>query len=168
MVATTEGTRWLARQTFEQAHRRGQWGQIIARLFQRQITLLGLDEVRHNVRITNSTDRGIRDISLDAIAGSVSRTRDYTANFLPLKEHLIERWSGILLAMEQMESLPPIEVYKLDDRYYVIDGHHRVSVAKWLGLKEITAHVIEIRTENRGRAEPTMANTPTCWQAAGC
>lgn len=168
MVATTQGTRWLARQTFERAHRRGQWGQIIARLFQRQITLLGLDEVRRDVRITNSTDRGIRDISLDAITGSVSRTRDYTASFLPLKEHLVERWSGILMAMEQMESLPPIEVYKLDEQYYIIDGHHRVSVAKWLGFKEITAHVIEIQTQNRGRIEPRMAAIPTCLQATGC
>jgi hypothetical protein len=138
----------VARQTFEQAYRRGWWRGLIDALFQRQVTLYGFDDVRRNVRIASSTDRGIREIRINAIYGSVSRARDYTASFLPRKGHLVERWARIYTAMEQMEPLPPIEVYKINERYYVTDGHHRVSVAKWLGIKEIAVHVIELQTHS--------------------
>ena len=140
----------------------------MARLFQRRVTLLGLDEVRREVRITHSTDRGVHDIRLSAISGSVSRTHDFGTSFLPLKEHLIERWTGILMAMEEMEPLPPIEVYKVDDQYYVIDGHHRVSVAKWLGYHEITAHIVEIKTHRVDQTPPMSAKAINQWQAASC
>jgi hypothetical protein len=42
--------------------------------------------------------------------------------------------------------LPPIEVYKLDELYFVRDGHHRVSVARSLGYETTRANVIEVRT----------------------
>jgi hypothetical protein len=48
--------------------------------------------------------------------------------------------------MVEGDELPPIDVYKLDDTYYVIDGHHRVSVARSLGRDTINARVIEVRT----------------------
>src|SRR5690242_910139 len=99
MVATTQNVRWLAHQYFEQALQRGRWRKIIGWLFQRRVTLLGLDEVRRNVRITNAIDRGLDEISLDAIGGSVNRTRDFTTSFLPLKHHLLERWTNIMVAM---------------------------------------------------------------------
>lgn len=168
MVATIQNARGLARQSFEQAHQRGRWRQITGWLFQRRVTLLGLDEVRRHVRIINSTDRGLCEISLDAIAGSVNRPRNFTASFLPLKDHLLERWTNIMLAMERMEPLPPIEVYELDSRFYIIDGHHRVSVAKWLGLKELTAHVVEIQTEDSASAQLVRPSVQNCWQTAGC
>ena len=168
MVATTQNVRWLAHQYFEQALQRGRWRKIIGWLFQRRVTLLGLDEVRRNVRISNAIDRGLGEISLDAIGGSVNRTRDFTTSFLPLKYHLLERWTNIMVAMERMEPLPPIEVYKLGDQYYIIDGHHRVSVAKWLGIKELTAHVIEIQTEGVAQAQSVRPQVQSCWQTAGC
>jgi hypothetical protein len=44
------------------------------------------------------------------------------------------------------EILPPIDVYRVGDGYYVIDGHHRVSVARSLGRDTINARVIDVQT----------------------
>jgi hypothetical protein len=48
--------------------------------------------------------------------------------------------------MVEGDELPPIDVYKVGDGYYVIDGHHRVSVARSLGRQSINARVIEVKT----------------------
>ena len=43
--------------------------------------------------------------------------------------------------------MPPIDVYRIGDMHFVRDGHHRVSVARQLGLDVIEANVTEIETE---------------------
>jgi nucleotide-binding universal stress UspA family protein len=58
----------------------------------------------------------------------------------------MERWSNIDLANQGMKGLPPIEVYQIDEVYFVIDGNHRVSVAKQLGATEIEAYVTEVQS----------------------
>ena len=57
------------------------------------------------------------------------------------------RWQRIAEAIRRGESMPPIDVYKIGDMYFVRDGHHRVSVARQLGLDVIEANVTEIETE---------------------
>jgi hypothetical protein len=57
-----------------------------------------------------------------------------------------ERWTRIYQAMVEGDELPPIDVYRVDDHYYVIDGHHRVSVARNLGRPSISARVINVKT----------------------
>src|SRR5439155_76817 len=74
------------------------------------------------------------------------KSGDFDPGFLPLNRRMRERWTRIYLAMVEGDELPPIDVYKVDDRYYVIDGHHRVSVARRLGRPAINARVINVRT----------------------
>jgi hypothetical protein len=57
-----------------------------------------------------------------------------------------ERWQRLALAQRRGESVPPIEVYRVGDMHFVVDGHHRVSVAHALGLKTIDAYVTEVTT----------------------
>jgi hypothetical protein len=57
-----------------------------------------------------------------------------------------DRWTRVYQAMVEGDELPPIDVYKVDDNYYVIDGHHRVSVARSLGRPTINARVINVKT----------------------
>ncbi len=83
-------------------------------------------------------------IPLDRIVGSVGRYKDFTRDFLPRSPSMAERWARVEEAMESMEGVPPIEVYKLGDVYFVADGNHRVSVARASGLDAIEAHVTEI------------------------
>jgi uncharacterized ParB-like nuclease family protein len=92
---------------------------------------------------------GEREIPIDRIVGSVApdvKTGDFDPAFLPLKRRTRERWTRIYQAMVEGDELPPIDVYKVDDSYYVIDGHHRVSVARNLGRPTINARVINVRT----------------------
>jgi uncharacterized ParB-like nuclease family protein len=92
---------------------------------------------------------GVREIPVDKIVGSVApegKASDFDPEFLPVNRRMRERWTRIYLAMVEGDELPPIDVYKVDGNYYVIDGHHRVSVARNLGRPVINARVIDIKT----------------------
>jgi hypothetical protein len=82
-------------------------------------------------------------ISLDRIVGSVGRYRDFTRDFLPRSAAMMERWARIDQNMSSMEGLPPIELFKVGDVYFVADGNHRVSVARANGFDAIPAYVTE-------------------------
>jgi hypothetical protein len=88
-------------------------------------------------------DCGLQSVPLARIAGSVSRYRDFDARFR-LKPHLPrERLAFIRKAMREGRPLPPVELYRIKDDYYVMDGNHRIAVAKENGFREIDARVIE-------------------------
>ena len=91
---------------------------------------------------------GEREIPLDRIVGSASegRSRDFDPAFLPISRRLRGRWQRVYRAMAEGPEIPPIDVYELEGSYYVIDGHHRVSVAHSLGRPTINARVTEVRT----------------------
>ena len=96
---------------------------------------------------------------LDAIVGTVDRTREFDRSFRPVSPRLRSRWERIAAAQRRGESLPPISVYKIGDLYFVRDGHHRVSVARSLGRPDIDAYVTEVKTR-LGRARTSAP--PTC------
>jgi hypothetical protein len=108
--------------------------------------LLSFDEVRRAARLEGQSYRGLKDIPIADIRGSVGRPNDFDASFLPVKPQMRKRWEQLDAAMRSGEAVPPIEVYHLGDVYFVKDGHHRVSVARHLGWKTIPARVIEVRT----------------------
>lgn len=92
---------------------------------------------------------GIHEIPVDRIVGSAAsdaKAGDFDPGFLPVNRRMRERWTRIYQAMVEGDELPPIDVYKVDDSYYVIDGHHRVSVARTLDRPTINARVINVRT----------------------
>ena len=92
---------------------------------------------------------GVQEIPLDRVVGSAAadaKAADFDPAFLPANRRLRDRWTRIYTAMVEGDELPPIDVYKLDDYYYVIDGHHRVSVARNLGRDVINARVVEVKT----------------------
>ncbi len=92
---------------------------------------------------------GVREIPLDQVVGSAappSKTNDFDPGFLPVNRRMRDRWTRIYQAMVEGDELPPIDVYKVGDAYYVIDGHHRVSVARSLGRPTISARVVEVKT----------------------
>ena len=73
--------------------------------------------------------------------------REFDRSFRPTSHRVRRRWQGIATAMRRGDDMPPIEVYRVGDLHFVIDGHHRVSVARQLGLDKIDASVTEIETE---------------------
>ncbi len=89
---------------------------------------------------------GTRVIPLDAIVGSVDKVKDFDRRFRPTSTRSRERWERLALASRKGEEIPPIEVYQVGDYYFVRDGHHRVSVARSLGVKLIEARVTVVDT----------------------
>jgi hypothetical protein len=115
----------------------------LATLTQRPVALLSFDEISGKLELDHVTYRDLRDVPLDQIAGSVGRYTDFTNAFLPRKDHLKQRWEGIEELVRQGAGLPPVELYKVGQVYFVRDGHHRVSVARQRGLTYIEAQVWE-------------------------
>src|ERR671920_231089 len=77
------------------------------------------------------------------IVGSVGRCRDFDRSFMPLRASVGERWKRVDLAFHRNVDLPPVSLYKLGDAYFVEDGNHRVSVARYHGVPGVEAYVTE-------------------------
>jgi hypothetical protein len=91
-------------------------------------------------------------IPLEEIVGTVEPTVTFDARFRPTSEHVRARWERIALAHRRGASLPPIEVLHRCDGYYVVDGRHRVSVARALRHRDIEARVTELLDTSRDSA----------------
>ena len=87
-------------------------------------------------------------VRLDAIVGTLEPTRHFDARFRPASEVVRARWQRIALAHRRGDALPPIELVKRPDGYYVLDGRHRVSVARALGHPDIDARVTGTRVSS--------------------
>ncbi|MBJ7598045.1 MAG: hypothetical protein DLM67_02835 [Candidatus Nephthysia bennettiae] len=131
---------------FDAIRRHAFWNEARAVLTGHARTLLSFHEVMRVARMEGLVERGVQDIPLSQIKGSEGRSRDFDPSFLPLNPRLRARWTRIETLMLRGAPLPPIEVYKVGEVYFVKDGHHRVSVARHLGQETITANVIEVRT----------------------
>ena len=118
-------------QDFQSARQRASVQEILARFTGKSTQLLSYEDVAEKLKLRIRTERGIQHIPLDSIVGSVGRYTDFTRTFLPRRAGDQERWAGVRAAfLERGEGLPPIEVYKVGEVYFVIDGNHRVSVAR--------------------------------------
>ncbi|MCB0168494.1 MAG: ParB N-terminal domain-containing protein [Anaerolineae bacterium] len=131
---------------FNRAKVRGFWQTVLDRILGRRTHLLSFNEVEEQIDLRHGVDLGLTDITLANVIGSVSRVEDFTRDFSPCtNSHLNrERWRGIYTLVVTGAGIPAIEVYQVGDDYYVIDGHHRVSVAKHLGWSTIQAHVTQL------------------------
>ena len=103
---------------------------------------------------------GLQTIPLDTVAGTVDSRRDFDRKFRPTSNRVRPRWERLDLAQRRGVFLPPIDVYRVGDLHFVMDGHHRVSVAVATGQKTIEAHVTEVLTR--------MPAAGTCAVATCC
>lgn len=109
--------------------------------------LVSYDEVAKRLRAHQQISMGTQMVRLDRIVGSVGRYRDFTRTFLPRSGANADRWTRIDAMMNSLEGLPPVELYKIGEVYFVRDGNHRVSVARANELSHIEAYVTEIQTD---------------------
>lgn len=136
-----------ALEDFRQARRTAIISNILAGIKGRDNRLLSFEEVRRSLKLgTTSNKNYLAEIPLDSIIGSVNRYQDFTRDFLPKKNTSAERWAKVSAAFKQLEPIPPIEVFKIGEVYFVNDGNHRVSVSRQMGNKTIQAYVTEIKT----------------------
>ena len=110
-------------------------------------TLLSYDEVKAKLHIGGPIYRGIQTVHVDQIVGSLNRYHQFDRAFLPVQDQIASRWQNIDSAFYKDISLPPILLYKVGQVYFVVDGHHRVSVAREKGQEFIEAEVRECATK---------------------
>ncbi len=131
-------------EAFDAARRRALVQALFAGVSGHSDDLLSFDEVRERLHLAEPTGTAqILEIPLDKIGGSVGRYRDFNRAFMPRSHLDPERWVRIDQLRKQRD-MPPIEVFRVGDVYFVKDGNHRVSVARARGQKTIRARVIEI------------------------
>jgi hypothetical protein len=138
---------WRAQADFNAARAKAMFREILALLTGRHNELLAFDEVASKLRVGGPIYRGVRTVRLGQIVGSVNRYHDFDRAFLPTQTFTADRWQRVSRAWYDDISLPPILLYQVGDIYFVVDGHHRVSVAREQGQEFIDAEVRECRVK---------------------
>jgi len=119
-----------ALQDFNDARLKASMQEVLARLTGKSNELLSYEDVAEKLKLNVRSERGVHEIPLKAIVGSVGRYTDFNRSFLPLKNNDQERWARVKAVLDDLTSmgLPPIDVYQVGEVYFVLDGNHRVSV----------------------------------------
>jgi len=134
------------RADFSKARLKSFFNQVVSVLSGQPTTLLSYDEIKENLHIGGPIYRGVKTIRVDQIAGSLNRYHEFDRAFLPKEDQLASRWQKVDRAFYQEINLPPVVLYKVGDVYFVVDGHHRVSVAREQGQVFIEAEIRECAT----------------------
>lgn len=135
-----------ARLDFDKARREASRRRLWMRLRGQKDQLIPYEEVRTRLGLLNQSYRGVQPVPLDQIIGSMGRAADFDRIFLPTQRHSRRKWLGVDSAYLDGVVLPPISLYKVGDAYFVVDGHHRVSVARQQEQTFIDAEVIELQS----------------------
>lgn len=116
-------------------------------LIGRNNELLSFEQIKKGFGLYKQMHVGVQAIPLEKIVGSFDRYKDFDRYFLPKKNHLLCRWAHIHNLIARDVILPPVLLYKVSEIYFVVDGNHRVSVSKKMGVKYIDAEVVEFFTD---------------------
>lgn len=152
-----------ARDDFLRARRRAVLARLASRLRREPDDIghvLPLEEVVQALGLAGEQRLGLHVITLDSIIGTVDRTGDFDRRFRPTHQRLRGRWERIAAAQRRGEAMPPISVYRVGELHFVEDGHHRVSVAKALGLETIDAYVTKLRTTVGAGSDIKLSDLP--------
>lgn len=134
------------RADFSKARFKSFINQLISSFSGHPTTLLSYDEIKEKLHIGGPIYRGVKTIRVDQIAGSLNRYHEFDRAFLPKEDQLASRWQKVDRAFYQDIHLPPVVLYKVGEVYFVVDGHHRVSVAREQGQEFIEAEIRECAT----------------------
>ena len=133
---------------FTRARRRAFLRRLMARLRNDPASngLPCFEDLRKKLGVVGGIRVGRRVVRVEQIVGSVGRSSEFDRIFLPTKASVGERWKRIDRAFHRGEELPPVSLYKIGDSYFVADGNHRVSVARYHDVEWIDAEVTEFHT----------------------
>jgi hypothetical protein len=125
-------------------------------------SLPAFEEVRRSLGVFNRLPLARTEtVEVEKIVGSVGRRNDFDACFLPVRSNVSSRWERVDSAFQRGKDLPPVSLYKMGDAYFVNDGNHRVSVARFHGIESIDAEVVTFRAPRVTPAE-ILGAMPNC------
>src|SRR5699024_9072130 len=148
---------------FDRARNKSFVNDLVSALSRRENRLMPFHEFRRRLNPEAESYRGMQEVPISQIVGSMDRYQDFDRAFLPRRKYSGGRWKNIDRAYYQDVTLPPVQLYKVGDIYFVKDGNHRVSVARERGVEYIDAEVIEGHV--RVPLSPTMSTTELLLQA---
>lgn len=134
------------RADFQRARFKSFINQAFALISGKKNNLLSYDEIKEVLKIGGPIYRGVKTVKVSQIIGSLNRYHEFDSAFLPKEDELGSRWQKVDRAFYEDVHLPPIVLYKVGEIYFVVDGHHRVSVAREQGQEFIEAEVRECAT----------------------
>ena len=141
-----------ARHLYRQAQLSGRigawWAALRAALRAGQVSrnggqLLTLDAYVAGRPVAARSSARRRTVNLRQIRGSVGRQGDFDADCHPIESNTEQRWMRVATAREEGRGLPPVQLIRVGETFFVQDGHHRVSVARARGELDIEAEVTE-------------------------
>jgi hypothetical protein len=153
-----------ARDDFDRARRRANWAKLAGWLHGRPSSrLLVLGEVTIN---TGAAGSGVRRLEYERVGrlgaggevmvpigqiiGTVEPTRCFDRHFRPTSGVPRTRFERIAAEIRSGRGMDPVELYRCGGQYYVLDGHHRVAVARALGERWVWANITEVRLNHPG------------------
>lgn len=147
MQGSPSGITWFdpeARPLFERALILGRLHRLRRRLSGQRTRLLLLADAAPDYahRLNTAAGAVLQSVTLRSIVGTVNRDADFDDRFFPLNTRVEDRWVRLASMMLHQAVLPPIEVVALRGQYFVIDGHHRISVTYALRGESVDALVI--------------------------
>jgi hypothetical protein len=121
---------------------RGKFARLKRRVLRRPQVLYDLNALKPDLSLRGSCYAGIQVVSICSIIGSEGRTSDFDMDFHPMNEESRERWVNMAIVYLSRLPLPPIQLIRVGDAYFVRDGHHRISVSGAFGQVAMDAEVI--------------------------
>lgn len=151
---------------FDHARRRASLRRAISRLRGDSKVLPAFEDVRKSLGAFNRVPRRRQTVEVQKVVGSVGRQQDFDACFLPVRSSMSERWENVDRAFQKGKELPAVDLYKIGDAYFVKDGNHRISVARYQGAETIDAEVVEFRSpESSSVSIPAVPPNCSGWRS---
>jgi len=132
----------LALTKFKSTLFKGQVFRLKSRVLNRPQWLHDLNALKADLQLQGSSYSGIQVVPVSSIIGSEGRAADFDIDFHPLGEEARERWVSLAIAYLSHLPLPPVQLIRVGEAYFVRDGHHRISVSRAFGQIAMDAEVI--------------------------
>lgn len=131
--------------SFDRARLKSFWHKVLALVTRRDARLVSWTRASEALNVEGQSPLMLEHVPLEQIVGTVGRYEDFDRAFLPNHASLARRWGAVAEAYDTGTPLPPIKLYKIGQAYFVLDGHHRVSVARQRGIRQLEAEVVEVK-----------------------
>lgn len=163
---TSASAELAAMRDFDELYRRAMFGRLFGKLSGREQRLQSLDGATSGYKMNSSLNRNVRPVRLSRIKGSVGRSNDFDENFRPLKRHLRRRWASVACAVARGDAVDAVQLMQVGSRLFVVDGHHRISVASANGQLEIDAQIHVWKESAEVEKKASRASAPVQKQVA--
>jgi hypothetical protein len=94
-------------------------------------------------------------VPIDQIVGTVDPARCFDRCFRPTSEVPRTRFERIAADIRAGRGMEPVDLYRCGGQYYVLDGRHRIAVARALGDRWVLANITDVRLSHPG--DPDLA-----------